>query len=129
MLERVVRSMGRKIYGRELSASEIAKLVNEAVATEDTTPREAAKRSQQAKRADMLVEIEALERQGREHEAVGIVARRHARDRNDSIEVESLERYLRRWRKKRRTMSVSGAGAEVGSQHVKNSRIPEPEGS
>jgi hypothetical protein len=65
------------------------------------TPREKKQIDALARRERMLAEMSRLEEEGRSREAPMLVARAFAVDRRDPIEVESLARSLRRWRKEK----------------------------
>lgn len=68
--------------------------------TADLTPREMAETTRKSRREKMLAALVRLEQEGRGRSAAMSVARDFANDRRDAVEVESLARKLRRWRRK-----------------------------
>ena len=69
---------------------------------ETATPRELAAAGRQAYRAEVVAEIAGLEIAGRRRDAALFVARRHAADVHDPIEIETLTNKFRRWRRAER---------------------------
>jgi hypothetical protein len=79
-------------------------IIHEAVPrspTRQTTPKRgyAAAAGRLAHRRRILTEIAELERDGKARTAASIVALRHAADKRDGIEVETLTNKYRRWRR------------------------------
>lgn len=102
VLERAVRDAALALIARDPVAKVFATLAAavEGVAAEGLTPRELTTAARQTRREEMLAELSRLEREGRGRAAVMLVARKFARNRLDPVEVASLARALRRWRKK-----------------------------
>jgi hypothetical protein len=103
-VERAVRTVALAVEAREKSLAEVIAALTKATGEvpADATPREAAAAARQSRRLKMVNELIRMEQQGRVRGAVSVVARDNAFDRDDQIEVDSLERQLRRWSKKRR---------------------------
>jgi hypothetical protein len=98
-IEYALRAAALKLLTRQISTAEALAAVGAAMNGDDetaTTPRELAAVGLQAYRRQVLAEMER-ERLGRN--AAYIVARRHARDPADPVEVENLMNKFRRWRR------------------------------
>jgi hypothetical protein len=84
----------------------------EAAADDGLTPRERQAAAGEARKGEMLAELERLRAGARARSAVMMVAKKFARDSLDPIEVASNARNLRRWapkkkkRTKKRTLSI-----------------------
>jgi hypothetical protein len=102
-VERAVKTVALAVAAREQTLAEVIAALTKATGEVPTeaTPREAAAAARQSRRLKMVNELIRLEQQGRGRGAVSVVARDNAFDRDDQIEVDSLERQLRRWSKKR----------------------------
>jgi hypothetical protein len=98
----IKRAIGALASGVLTEAETFAKVIN---AIEET-PRESVAAARQSRRERMLAEYYRLQPTlGRSTAAT--VARMHANDRRDPVEVESLTRQLRRWvAEEKRTVSV-----------------------
>src|SRR5262249_8291462 len=106
-IERAIRETALKALERGDSVSEIVeklKLVGEMGCV---TRRQAAAAEHELRREQMLAEVARHEREGRGWNAVTLVARKFAVDPDDEIEVQSLSRQLRRWRRKSDTVRLS----------------------
>jgi hypothetical protein len=111
MVERAVRSAALALLSRARSVAEVIATLASAVdaaASGAVTPRERAATARKARRDEMVAETVRLEGAGRGRTAVMSVARKFARDPLDPVEVESLARSLRRWRKKNGHCPVVG---------------------
>jgi hypothetical protein len=100
-VERAVKAATEALLSREIGIREALATVGIAMGgTSDgtATPRELAAAGRQAYRAEVVAEIR-LEMDGRGRDAALIVARRHAADVRDPIEVETLANKFRRWRR------------------------------
>jgi hypothetical protein len=87
---------------REIGISEALAVIAAAKGrTEDetVTPRELAAAGRHAYRAQVVADMARLEKDGRGRDAALIVARRHAADVRDPVEVETLKNKFRRWRR------------------------------
>jgi hypothetical protein len=95
-VERAVKAATEALLSREIGIREA--LAMGGTSDETATPRELAAAGRQAYRAEVVAEIR-LEMDGRGRDAALIVARRHAADVRDPIEVETLANKFRRWRR------------------------------
>jgi hypothetical protein len=95
-VEHALRAASLKLLAREISIHEALAAVGAAMNGEDAraTPRELAAAGREAYRREVLAQME-----GRGRDAAWIVARMHARDPRDPIELESLTNKFRRWRR------------------------------
>jgi hypothetical protein len=103
IIERAVRAAALALWAREQTVAEVTAALAAAVASDapaDITPRERVAEARHARREKMVAEVIRLEREGRGRSAVMLVARKFAHDSLDAVELESLARALRRWRKK-----------------------------
>jgi hypothetical protein len=101
-IERIVRETALKLWARDQTVTEIVeKLTVVGAMPADITPRDGVAAVRQSRRKAMLMELERLEQEGRGSAAVMLVARKFASDPLDPIEVESLARKLRRWRREK----------------------------
>jgi hypothetical protein len=101
-VERAVRAAANAILERDFTRAEIAAAlarVSEALVGDEQTPRERVAATRQADRDKMVAAMRRLGQAGRGRSAADAVARDFARDRRDPVEIESLKRKLRRWRK------------------------------
>jgi hypothetical protein len=101
---------------RETAVAEAVAVLRDAIAggaPADATPRENVKAIRQSRREAMLAEMERYEQQGRGTAAATRVAQKFAADPLDPIEVESIARKLRRWRRQKSGHCPS-AGENVG---------------
>lgn len=100
-IERAVREAALKLWARDDTVAEVvAKLTVVTEMPSIATPRECAVAARQSRREKMLAALGRHEQDGRGRDAAMRVARDFAVDREDSVEVESLARQLRRWRQK-----------------------------
>jgi hypothetical protein len=100
-IEHAVRMAAASLLAREISISAALASVATVMGGDGTTatPRELATAGRQAHRDQVVAQIVEFERTGRGRAAVSIVARQHAVDVRDPIEVESLTNKFRRWRR------------------------------
>jgi hypothetical protein len=97
-VERALRAVAQKQLERQIKLSDdIAIAVAAAGGAEMATPRELAAAVGQAERAAVVAELAQMKQRGGGRDAVHILARRHARDPRDPVEVESLKQKYRRW--------------------------------
>src|SRR5258706_654595 len=110
-VERAVKSAALALLSREIGIGEALAAVAAAMGggtkdeTTTATPRELAAASRQAHRAQVVAQIVRLEKE-RGRAAASIVARTHAADVHDPIEVETLTNKFRRWRRAERRASA-----------------------
>jgi L-serine deaminase len=103
-VERAVKAAALALLARDQTVAEVVAALTNAVAgvvPADLTPRESVAAVRQSRREKMVSELIRLEREGRERPAAMLVARKFAGDPLDPIEVESLARKLRRWRREK----------------------------
>jgi hypothetical protein len=102
-VERAVKMEALKRLAREIGISDalaaVAAAMGGGTKDETATPREIAAAGRQAHRAQVVAQIERLEKEGRGRAATSIVARQHAADVRDPIEIETLTNKFRRWRR------------------------------
>jgi hypothetical protein len=101
-IEHAVRAAASALLVREISISAALASVASVMGGADgttATPRELAAAGRQAHRDQVVAQIVEFERAARGRAAVSIVARQHAVDVRDPIEVESLTNKFRRWRR------------------------------
>lgn len=91
IIEQAVKEMARAMFGREPSPADLNRYV-------ESANHHAELEYDQFKK-QMLTEMADLEAKGKGRQAIGIVARRHARSAGPRS-VDSLKRKLRRWRAK-----------------------------
>jgi hypothetical protein len=101
-IERAVRETALKLWARNQTVTEIVeKLTVVGAMPADITLRESVAAVRQSRRKEMLAELERLEQEGRKRDAVMVVAGDFAADASDTVEVDSLARKLRRWRREK----------------------------
>jgi hypothetical protein len=103
-IERAVRAAALALLARDRTVAEVVAALTDAVAGEvpaDITPRESVAAVRQSRREKMVAELIRLEQEGRGRPAAMVVARRFAADARDPVEVASLARKLRRWRREK----------------------------
>jgi hypothetical protein len=103
-VERAVKTAAMALLARDQTVAEVVAALTDAVAGEmpaDVTPRETVAAVRQSRREKMVAELIRLEQEGRGRPAAMLVARKFASDPLDPIEVESLARKLRRWRREK----------------------------
>jgi hypothetical protein len=103
-VERAVKAAALALLARDQTVAEVVAALTNAVAgvvPADLTPRESVAAVRQSRREKMVSELIRLEREGRGRPAAMLVARKFAGDPLDPIEVESLARKLRRWRREK----------------------------
>ena len=108
-VERAVKAAAMALLARDIGISEALAAVATAIGgTEDetATPRELAAAGRQAHRAQVLAQIGRLEKEGRGRAAASIVARLHAADVRDPVEVETLRNKFCRWRRAEKRASA-----------------------
>jgi hypothetical protein len=113
-VEHALRAASLRLLAREIGISEALAAVATALdgsRDETATPREIAAASRQTYRAQVVAQIVQFEKEGRRAPA-SIVARNHAADKRDPIEVETLKNKFRRWRRK--AGKCPSAGDEIG---------------
>lgn len=101
-IELAVKAAALALLSREIGISEALAVVAAAMGgtkDEAATPRELAAAGRQAYRERVVAEIVRIEKEGRRRAAASIVARLHAADVCDPIEVETLTNKFRRWRR------------------------------
>jgi hypothetical protein len=87
------------------TAAQVALELNNAAAEmerdapDGLTPREREAEARQARRADMLAMLDRLVGEGKGPRAPTLIALKYARNARDPVEVESLARSVRNWRK------------------------------
>jgi hypothetical protein len=104
-VEHAVKVKALAQLAREIGIGEALAVIATAMGgtkDETATPRELAAAGRQAHRAQVVADIARLEKEGRGRAAASIVARRHAADVRDPIEVETLTNKFRRWRRAER---------------------------
>jgi hypothetical protein len=102
-IERAIRGAALALLGRDQTVAEVVAALTNAVAGNapaDVTPRESVAAVRQSRREQMVAEVLRLEVQRRGRNAAMLVARKFASDPLDMVEVESLARKLRRWRRR-----------------------------
>ena len=108
----------RKLLARDIGISEALAAVATAMGDKDetATPRELAAAGRQAHRGQVVAQIVRLEKEGRGRAAASIMARIHAVDVHDPIEVETLTNKFRRWRRaeKRANARLPASGSARG---------------
>lgn len=95
MLERALCAWAREAFGREPTQGEICKAIAAAGGHIAPVTPEEQRRAQKAFKEKILAEMAEL---GQCREAAVIVARNHAADRNNPLEVYNLSQKFRRWR-------------------------------
>jgi hypothetical protein len=103
-VERAVKAAALALLSRDQTVAEVVAALTAAVAGDvpaDITPRESVAAVRQSRQEQMVVELVRLERQDRGRAAAMLVARKFAADARDPIEVASLARKLRRWRREK----------------------------
>jgi hypothetical protein len=103
-VERAVKAAALALLSRDRTVAEVVAALADAVSADvpaDTTPRESVAAVRQSRRERMVTELIRLEQKGRGRPAAMLVARKFASDPHDPIEVESLARKLRRWRREK----------------------------
>lgn len=105
-----VLNAAEALLAHRVSVDDAVASVTMAIAGADTcresSPRERIAAARGLRRREMLEEISRIERSGKGRAAAMIVARTFAIDAHDPVEIESLARQLRRWRQKKRAVSV-----------------------
>ena len=99
-IEYAIRAAAKLLFSRGQTVAEVVAVLTVADEVPDTTPRESAAAVRQSRRECMVAELMRLEQQGRGRGAPALVAGKCASDPLDPIEVDSLARNLRRWRRK-----------------------------
>jgi hypothetical protein len=99
-IQRAVNAIAEAILARDIHISEVVAVLTAANGN-TATPRESVAAVRQTRREQMVADLERMELEGRGRAAVMLVARRFARDPLDPIEVDSLARNLRRWRREK----------------------------
>jgi hypothetical protein len=99
-IERAVRGGALALLERRATVEEVVASLKAAMGEpkSETTPRELAAAGRKAHRDKVIAQIVQLEKDGRGRAATSIVARMHAADPLDPIEIESLRRKFHRWR-------------------------------
>jgi hypothetical protein len=103
-VERAVKAAAMALLARDQTVAEVVAALTNAVAgvvPADLTPRASVAAVRQSRREKMVSELIRLKREGRGRPAAMLVARKFAGDQLDPIEVESLARKLRRWRREK----------------------------
>jgi hypothetical protein len=104
-VERAVRAAALALLARDQTVAEIVAALADAVGADvpadNITPRESVAAVRQSRREQMVVELERLEQEGRGRPAAMLVARKFAAEARDPVEVASLARKLRRWRREK----------------------------
>ena len=97
-----VKEVARRLLAREQTVADAVAMLSRAIGVQpaETTPRESVAAARRALQQRMIDELLRLEGEGRGREAVGMTARKFAVDPLDPVEVESLARKLRRWRRR-----------------------------
>jgi DNA-binding NarL/FixJ family response regulator len=118
-IRRAVRSAALALIARTQTPAQVivalAAAVDGQVPT-DVTPREAAAAARQAHLAHILAEIVRLEKDGHGRAAASILAKTHAADPRDPVEVETLANKYRRWvRSEKRASARLAASKKVMS--------------
>jgi hypothetical protein len=101
-VEHAVKVKALAQLAREIGIGEALAVIAAAKAgskDETATPRELAAAGRQAHRAQILAEMERYEKEGRGRAAALFLARKHAADMYDPIEVATLKDKFRRWRR------------------------------
>jgi hypothetical protein len=105
-IEHAIKMAATSLLARQIGISEALAAVTTAMGganDETATPRELAAAGRQAHRAQVVAEIVRFEKEGRGRAAaVLFLARLHAADKHDPIEVETLKNKFRRWRRAER---------------------------
>lgn len=110
LLERCLREMGRRTYGREPTSCEIHAAIA-AVGARELSPREELRNESLARKRLIVAKLNELEKQGKcTPSAISKLVRDYARA-DDPIDAESLARQVRRWLKKIRTCPVEAHDA------------------
>ena len=99
-IESAVRATALRLLARDQTVAQVVAALAVVAGEAPITPRESIAVVRQSRRERMVAELERLERQGRGRAAPMVVARDFASDARDPIEVASLARKLRRWRRK-----------------------------
>jgi ribosome biogenesis protein Tsr3 len=103
-VERAVKTAAMALLARDRTVAEVVAALTDAVAAispADVSPREGVAAVRQSRRNAMLAELECLIQRGRGRAAPMLVARKFAADPHDMVEVASLARKLRRWRREK----------------------------
>jgi hypothetical protein len=103
-IERILRDQALKLLERENTIAEVAAALAAAVAGEapaDLTPRERKAKARRVLREKILAELGPLEAKGQGRAAPMLLAKKFARDPRDPVEVESLARNIRNWRREK----------------------------
>jgi hypothetical protein len=101
-VEHAVKVKALAQLAREIGIGEALAVIAKAMdgtKDETATPRELAAAGRQAHRAQVVADMAGLEKDGRGRDAALILARRHAADVRDPVEVETLTNKFRRWRR------------------------------
>ena len=106
-IEHAIRMAATSLLAREIGIGEalaaVATVMDAGTRDDETpTPRELAAVGRQAHRAQVVAQIGRLEKEGRGRAGASIVARLHAADVRDPVEVETLTNKFRRWRRSER---------------------------
>jgi hypothetical protein len=99
--------LSQAAIAREIHIGEVVDALRSPSDRVELTPREMAAAGKRGFRAKVLAELAELEREGRGRKAAWTVARRHALDRNDPVEVETLKDKFRRWRRLKEKRAVT----------------------
>jgi hypothetical protein len=116
-VEHAVKVKALAQLAREIGIGEALAVITKAMdgtKYEANTPRELAAAGRQAHRAQVVADMAGLEKDGRGRDAALILARRHAADVRDPVEVETLTNKFRRWRRaeeKRASARLPAAGS------------------
>jgi hypothetical protein len=108
-VEHAVKVKALAQLAREIGIGEALAVIAKAMdGTKDdaVTPRELASAGRKAHRAQVVADIARLEKEGRGRAAASIVARMHAADVGDPVEVETLTNKFRRWRRAEKRASA-----------------------
>jgi hypothetical protein len=100
-IERAVRETALKLFARKLSVDDVVAKLNVVCEMPIATAREAAAAERKILDDKMRAEMLRYERQGRGINAATLVAQAFAVDRFDDVEVETIARKLREWRKRK----------------------------
>jgi hypothetical protein len=115
-VERALKDAATALMARDRTVAEVFAALSDAVdgiVPIDVTPREAVAALRRSRKEQMLEALARYERQGRKRDAVSLVARDFAADKDDDVEVASLKRNLHRWRNEK-NRQCRFAGENVG---------------
>jgi IMP cyclohydrolase len=108
-VEHAVKVKALAQLAREIGIGEALAVIAKAMdgtKDETATPRELAVAGRQAHRAQVVADMARLEKDGRGRDAALFLARKHAADVRDPVEVETLKNKFRRWRRAEKRASA-----------------------